>query len=315
MKLIRIVAPVLVFLIMIVAVIASYSAKQAIQTTAKKDFEHDSKLLADTVASRMDNYSDLLYSGRAFILSRDNTTQGEWADFFNTQNVFERYRGVNAIGFAERVTNRDKQNFVAKMRALPTVDEKTYSITPPGDRQEYILVSKLLNSSTNTNSVRGLDLLSDSDRKMAIDNAAKTNTPQATAQIVFADGLQGFWIALPVNRTDKPQSYILVSFRTNELIDKILSDLDSPAFQIADKTPGDKEVSLYQSKDYQDKSDLKYVNTINVSGRSWQISFSGDADYGRALAHRILPLAIIIAGISFASLLLVTLSVFLRVDE
>lgn len=266
------------------------------------------------VTERMENYTDLLYSGRAFLTNSVEVTQDEWDMFYREQSAFSRYKGVSSISFIERFKASEKPAFEQKMRAKREFGGAAYAIKPAGNRTEYAAAS-LASSVNDISGGVGTDMLSTADRKAALDAATKLGTPQATQPMTLATGSQGFSVALRTKLADGTQGYVLEAFRTNELMESLIShEEESVAFKIVDVT--DKQpIILLQSRDWNEGADLKQSVKMQMAGRMWEITYASDPNYDYELAHAVVPMAIIFNGITFSALLLLAFHVFLRTHE
>lgn len=76
-------------------------------TLAENNLDRQADQVIDVLEERLEVYGDLLYGGRGLFLQNPNLTREEWDTFMESQNLFERYPGINNIAFLQ-VANRSE---------------------------------------------------------------------------------------------------------------------------------------------------------------------------------------------------------------
>src|SRR6185436_5001029 len=70
---------------------------------ARSQFERRTETAQAAVRARMLSYEQILRSGAARIASSPSTSRREWRDFVSHLQLEERFPGIQALGYAERV--------------------------------------------------------------------------------------------------------------------------------------------------------------------------------------------------------------------
>lgn len=251
---------------MILATLGSILFTFRLNVFADDMFYTESETLAQTITERLNRFTDLLYSARAYVYGSQKVTQNEWQQYFKQQQVIERYQGVSAIYYVD-VFNYSEQP--AKIAELSSSDylNKPIAIRPMGQRTHYALAS-LVFSANDVTSTYGTDLLSLPGRAEALTRASETQRPIATRPDKLASGYYGFSISLPVSQAGKHDDYIGISFRAEQLLDSLYGDNQQLKLKVEDITGSP---VVLGSRNW-NNVDLKAESTINVGGRAWKIS-------------------------------------------
>src|ERR1700682_5268243 len=101
---------------------------------ARSQFERRTETAEGAIRTRMLSYEQILRSGAARIASSPSISRQEWRDFIAHLQLEERFPGIQAVGFAQRVKSGDHDAHVRRVRAEGIAD---YEIRPPGERREY----------------------------------------------------------------------------------------------------------------------------------------------------------------------------------
>ena len=70
---------------------------------ARAQFERRTETAESAVRTRMISYEQVLRSGAARIASSPSTSRREWREFIGNLQIDERFPGIQAVGYAERL--------------------------------------------------------------------------------------------------------------------------------------------------------------------------------------------------------------------
>lgn len=274
-------------IIVVLAGIMSISVANRFQDELLERFEKDANNSLQITTIKLDNYRDLLYAGRAFILSSQSVTAPEWRLFYNQQSIFERYPGVSSIAYVNSVATQDLAAFQARMKSNDYYGP-TYALQTMSDRPKHGLASVYV-SQNDVSAIVGLDLFSSEDRSAVYRAAEGKGTIVASPPLKLATGYQGFISVLPVYKGDQQvDGYILTSFRYADLMKQLFED-DSFGYRVSDVTTREPK-QIYRSKSWTQKG-YNYTQTLVVGDRQWKIEMSHEVE--RRPIGYLLPPAII----------------------
>lgn len=294
------------------SILGAVVADRALKARAAKDFEKSVSAINKDLSQHIDNYSNLLYMGRAFISNSNEVTQNEWDNYFREQQVFTRYEGISTVTFLRYFDESNKAAFLAKMRAQEYFGGASFAIRPEGVRPHYA-VAELVSTENNVRGSFGLDTYTNPVPKQAMDKAAATGRIQATPPFVLGTGVQGFAAYLPVYKDNTMQGFGLISFRTDDLVKSLFKDFDTNLrYKIIDTTDQNKPEPMFSSPTWQEEMPLKRSDTLNFGGRTWEVTFATTNDYSNSFLYPLVPLMILALGILVSVPLLAAFAVATR---
>jgi diguanylate cyclase (GGDEF)-like protein len=297
---------------------------------ARVQFERRTETAEAAVRARMLAYEQVLRSGAARIASSPSISRREWRDFIAQLQLEERFPGIQAIGYAERVKAHDLAAHVKRIRADGIAD---YDVSPPGEREDYFPI--VFNEPFTGRNARvvGLDTFAEPIRRRAMDRARDSADIAITGPLVLAGdasrGSQaeqpGFVMFMPVfrreARTLPPAArdaalagYVVSPFRMHDLMRGILDDgvLQVLDMQVFDQGEGGLAKELINTRtawrftQSDTPSTFSRLIVFPVSGRTWTIQFVSRPEFDATLdAAR--PWPLLAAGLG-ASLVLFALT-------
>src|ERR1041385_4368477 len=172
------------YLVLILSLIPTFLAYQRLAANAEgRDqarFAQAARSTEDAVVQGMENFVSALRGVRGLFDANAKVGPEQWQKFAHSMDLKWNYRGMLDMGFAERVLPEEKARYSAAMRAR---GHPSYTLVPPGERDEYFPV-RYLNAATNTPQwAPGWDAYSEPKRRVAMDNARLTDRPTATGKV------------------------------------------------------------------------------------------------------------------------------------
>ena len=296
------------------------------QDEARAQFERRTETAEAAVRTRMLAYEQILRSGAAFEASASTISRAQWRDFISRLQLDERFPGIQAVGYAERVKPAERAAHVKRVRAEGLPD---YDVRPdPGDADAFPIVYNEPAVGRNLR-VLGFDIGSERTRRVAMEKARDTADVAVTGRVVLAgeayrgaDGQQpGFVMFVPVFRRDARQlspserdaeliGYVFGPFRMHDLLRGVL---DEGMLQVID-------MRIFDSLDMRSDSELIDTRTawratpasappmftrqvaFQMPGRLWTLQFSSRPEFDATLqASR--PWGLLVAGILTSTIL------------
>lgn len=158
------------------------------------------------ILSRLDTYEEVLRSGVGLYAASQKVDADEWRIFVETQNVVERYPGINGVGVIWPVEYQKLNKFAEerKKEGYPDFSIKpvpNHSLESALDRDGLNYIIKYIEPFQGNKEALGLDVSSESNRLRAANLARDTGLPAITSKIVLVQDQKkglGFLFYLPM---------------------------------------------------------------------------------------------------------------------
>ncbi|MGE0093636.1 MAG: CHASE domain-containing protein [Alphaproteobacteria bacterium] len=298
-----------------------HDVRGSIEMDARQRFESEIERTRLVIESRMQAYAEVLISSAAFFTLKDQVSRADWGDYVARLAIKEHFPGIQATGYAQYVTAKDKAAQIAAVRATGLAD---YDIRPPGDREDYAVILYNEPYVGRNQKVVGFDMASSDVRRLAMDRARDTGTPAVSGRVVLAgekpdDKPPGFVMYMPVFHKGMPtgtqeerraalRGYIFAPFRMQDLMDGILgAERPMIRFVIFDGETTDPNSVMYDCESHVPGSLLPIdsprtqTSTLEVAGRPWTILYMGSSRFD-ATIDREKPLIVLIGGLLISAL-------------
>ncbi len=298
-----------------------HDVRGSIEAEAQQHFEAEIERTRLVIQSRMQAYTEVLIGGAAFFTLKDQVSRADWGDYVARIDIKEHFPGIQATGYAQYVTAKDKAAQIAAVRATGLPD---YDIRPPGDRADYSVILYNEPYVGRNQKVVGFDMASSDIRRLAMERARDTGMPALSGRVVLAgekpdDKPPGFVMYMPVYNARMPTSteeerraalrgYIFAPFRMQDLMDGILGpERPMIRFVIFDGETTDPGAVMYDCESHVPgvllpiDSPRTQTSTIEIAGRSWTILYMGSAKFN-ATIDREKPLIVLIGGLLVSAL-------------
>ncbi len=291
-------------------------------------FEKEIKETELLIKERLDQYSQLSYGVKALFASSRTVERNEWAVYLTTVNLLEKYPGIRAMRYIERVSHAQKEAFIQSVRtdtSLSPTGYPDFKIYPEGEREEYYVV-KYAEPIAGQERLLGFDIRMEKERFAVTQEARDLGTAAVTPIILLmteVEGEKGFLISLPIYRNDAPVStveerrealvgFVNTLFRSEDLLSGIFgrkSVHPEVGFKVYDG-----EVLTSDHLVYDDEHVLQAVypgfrprfssdRQLKVANRVWTLRFTALPDFGLSETEEKLPTIVVVGGLIFSTLL------------
>lgn len=189
------------------------------------------------IESRLAGYEQVLRGGAGFLSASGTVSRAGWRDYVAAQRLDERYPGIQAVGFAKRVSAEELSAHVHALRAEGFPD---YRLRPLGVRDEYTAIVYVEPFSDRNARAVGYDMYTDPLRRAAMAQARDTGESVITRKVTLlqetdADRQAGFLMYVPyyasgraatdnASRRAALAGYVYAPFRMNDFIQGTLGD-------------------------------------------------------------------------------------------
>lgn len=281
---------------------------------ANNEFNSRTANMVDSIINRLAHHEQVLMGAKGLFLSSDEVTLVEWQDFISSQDIRQRYPGIQGVGYIESLSSElQKTELVNKMKRYGIED---FSIHPTGIRDEYHSVVFLYPMDVRNQKALGYDIYSEETRHKAVDLSATTGQTTITEKIILVQEdksmgeiQNGFLMLTPVYQDelvgDTPIGFAYAVFRMDDFIYGLfdVKEFENLDMKIYDEIQSD-EAMFFNSHDSSANSKVskEFSNSVKETfgNREWLFTFEGASLYSSSYG---LLGVIPITGYSFSVLL------------
>ncbi len=263
------------------------------------------------VEERFQLYQYGLRGTRGAIIAggRINIPRNTFKEYFTSRERFQEFPGARGFGFIVKISNEQTAQFIAAARAdeFPSFNLRELA---PNAGERFII--KYIYPLKGNEGATGLDIASESNRRNAALNAARSGETRLTAPITLVQASgetnHGFLILMPIywraDLPDNPEERLkqTVGWSYSPLVvSEVLKDLgprrEEIAFSITDVSD---EIEFYRSPGFDPKVDAVIGDVVEVFGRHWRMQFHPRPAFAQKYAEvspGILSLTLALLGI------------------
>ncbi len=274
------------------------------------DFEIESIFITDSILDRLSQYEQVLVGGQALFAASEKVTLQEWKTFVVSQNIEERFPGIQGVGYIQSVSPENREDFINEMRDYG-VDE--YEIKPSGERGEYCPVKFLEPLDLRNQQAIGYDVYSEETRKTAIDIAKQTGKTTITGKIILVQEIDkdiqnGFLMLVPsYNESGSIHGMVYAVFRMNDFLSGTVNQepFERIHLKIYDDFVSDENLffdSSVLSGNFASSSDYSSTLPVSINNRNWVFVYD-EISHFTGIEESIILTAIPLVGYSMSFLL------------
>lgn len=255
-------------------------------------FQSHSNLLQQSVVDRIKQYEQILYGAKGLFLSSVNVEYDEWKSFVTTQEISERFEGIQGVGYIKHISNDTE--LTALVDSMHQIGITDFSVFPEGQRDKYYPTVFLEPLDFRNKRAVGYDVYFEDTRRKALDISLSTNTATLTGKITLVQELDtdiqnGFLMYLPLctdlENTDSCQSSDLVYavFRMDNFIGGLFdrSEFQHTHLRIYDDTVTESNLFFDSDKLFKHSftsPDFSKSYDVLIGNRNWVFVFEGVPD-------------------------------------
>ena len=284
-------------------------------------FDNAVQTTRDAIAARIETYVNVLTATRGLAVSDPAIPRDELRAYIRSLNVQRRYPGIQAIGLSLRVPLEEIDRLEQELRRE---GNRGFRVWPSGTRLEYhptVLLEPLDRGNVRA---MGYDMLTDSERRAAMERARDTGRPAATGVVPLIVDPQrgpGFLIYTPVYSTGTTPAtlterqttligFIYAPLLPQDFFDGIFPSQERPeiGFEIRD----DNEL-LYRT--IRLPADPRFVaeDRMAFAGRTWSVRWISQRSGGGGVA--LITAATLLGGVAISALLFLLIATQLAARE
>jgi signal transduction histidine kinase len=297
--------------------LAWYYVSQNVEAQEQARFDETVQTTQQAIDRRLNAYIDAMLDVRGLFAASESVERDEFREYVDGTDLRERYPGVQAVGYSERVGSEEKDEFESKVREEGYPD---YSLVPDGERYEYFPIVYIEPSEGSNQRLFGYDTFAKPTQRAAMERARDTGLPAVSGRVALTaengqDQTAGFLIYLPVYSNGQPQEnaperrralqgFIVSVFRADELLEGIFGEQADPTvdFEVFDGAEFDEEHLLHDGDGVLHAGDASYsprfsdLTTLEVGGRVWSLYFDSLPGFESGWQSN-LPLFVLIGGL------------------
>lgn len=193
-------------------VAASVGAAKEVREEAKAQYERLTDRLSDETERRVNQVRYGLAGSRGTFASIGELNREQFKRYVESRHLPSEFPGAIGMGFIERVNRNDLDAFIESERADRAPDFNVYGLAGPDDPLSNALdlyVIKHCFPQDRNAKAWGLDIGSETQRRLAAERSARTGKPSISGRIeLVQDGKSrtAFLYYLPIYRVGAPQS-------------------------------------------------------------------------------------------------------------
>ncbi|MES2819902.1 MAG: PAS domain S-box protein [Pseudomonadota bacterium] len=259
--------------------------------------------IEQSIVERMRAYEVVLRGMSGLLVGSDEVSAEEWQRASEQLHLQDRYPGIQALSWSRYVSAAQLPGFLSREHRLGRPDLQVF---PPGERASYLIVTYINPLDWRNRRVLGFDLLSESRRREAFEQARDTgeavlSAPVRLKQETEQDTQLGALLYLPVYRTNlmldtqKARAAALLgtvvgSFRLHDLLRGILgAKAELYRLELVDSAESGR--SLFNGGSIQ-ASRFQLTRQLPVFGRTWHLTVSSTPEYERRVDSKRLTISL-----------------------
>jgi PAS domain S-box-containing protein len=294
-------------------------AQSRVDAEARVRFDDRTVNIVEQIRGRMLDYEQVLRGCAGLFAASDTVTRKEWFTYIDALHINQNYPGMQALGFARRVSNSAK---VAHEGAIRAQGFPQYAIYPSGTRDEYLPTIYIEPFTGRNVRAFGFDTLSETTRRAAVARARDTGSIAISGKLALMQDAEhrsrsGFIMYMPVyaknTDTRMPEQrragfsgVVYGAFYGGDLMRGILGNTPDVRVQIYDGAGSGEQTLLYDSGDAGLANRApRFVagDGIVMHGHGWAVRMTSQPAFESAIDYSE-PLTILASGAVISLLLL-----------
>jgi PAS domain S-box-containing protein len=145
-------------------------------------FRADAAILRNAMVERLLHYAQVLQSVHGLFAASETVTGSEFRAYVGSLDPATSYPGMRALGYIEKVDRKQRDDYLRQLAPAPEATDTRFSIWPPGDRSEYLVV-RFVEPLESNRAALGFDVGSEADRRRAAIASGNSGMPVLSAKI------------------------------------------------------------------------------------------------------------------------------------
>jgi serine phosphatase RsbU (regulator of sigma subunit)/CHASE1-domain containing sensor protein/anti-sigma regulatory factor (Ser/Thr protein kinase) len=316
---------------LLLTLLAWYYVRQNVETQNRLRFEETTQATQEAIERRTKAYLDAMFGARGLFYASRSVTRQEWDNYVEGIEPDNRFEGLQALSYAQRVEPEEREAFSrsARREGLPSLRP---DLVPGGERRVYFPITYIGPLDAANQERLNYDFYADPVHREASDLARDTGEPQTTKMVnVLTEAppshsadlalRSGFVVYLPIYQKGEPlgtiaerrralQGFIVGRFISDELLDGIFKGSFDPAidFEVYDGEDTLSSPLLYdrdgirRAGERENESLFSKESRVEVAGREWSLYFATLPEFEKGAESK-LPVFVLGNGVGVSLLL------------
>jgi serine phosphatase RsbU (regulator of sigma subunit)/CHASE1-domain containing sensor protein len=316
---------------LLLTTLAYYYVRHNVEAQNRLRFDETTQAIQEAIERRTEAYLDAMLGARGLFYASRSVTREEWHNYVEGIEPNQRFEGLQALSYAERVEPEQREAFVRRAR-----DEGLPSLHPDldagGERPTYFPITYTGPLDAANQEKLNYDFYAEAVHREAMDRARDSGSPRATKMVyVLSEAPAGhnanlalrpsFAVYLPIYQKGEPlgtvaerrralQGFIVGSFISDELLGGVFKGSFNPAidFEVYDgKDPASSPLlydhdGIKRGGEKGDETLFSEESSIAVAGREWSLYFATLPRFEEG-AESSLPTFVVVSGVGVSLLL------------
>lgn len=292
------------------------NARHNLQNSTQQIIDSRIKVVEDSLSARFTTYNNSLQSGVSLLQASPQISKDQWNTFYASSERTVEGSVIQGIGYVKVFPSSQLNSVQAFMHAQGATDFNVHPLEPA--RSTYSSLLYLYSPTSVNPSSIGVDMLTNPQRKLAMDRAAASGLPSLTQKVTPllespSSTNQSFLLFVPYfdpgteklaapDRQTHLQGFVYAGFRAQKLFNQIVEPISQSqhySVKIYDTAINPNNL-LYQttnSDQISSKNHAQVVTTPAVMfGTTWQFQFSFERSSLMSRSERNAPLYILLVG-------------------
>ncbi|WP_247872314.1 EAL domain-containing protein [Azospirillum sp. TSO35-2] len=296
------------------SLLAWIQSDRLLRSEEEHHFSIRAEELHDQLADRLRVYEQVACSAASLMMTFPDLHWADWNRFVEALDMPRRYPGIISIAYARAVSAGRGGELVASMRASGLSGFRIWPDSAGAERMVNVFAAPV--NEANTRAL-GFDMMSEGNRRAAIERARDSGQPSATRAITLkideASGAKPAFILyqatyrgdpLPASLEARRAAFtgvVLTPVRIDALVDGLLDGRRQDAsVEIFDVAPGEAEFPLFRSqRPSATPAALTITRELPVGGRIWTVRYESLPDPALT-AQDWVPVAVLAGGLALS---------------
>jgi serine phosphatase RsbU (regulator of sigma subunit)/CHASE1-domain containing sensor protein len=316
---------------LLLTTLAYYYVRHNVEAQNRLRFDETTQAIQEAIERRTEAYLDAMLGARGLFYASRSVTREEWHNYVEGIEPNQRFEGLQALSYAERVEPEQREAFVRRAR-----DEGLPSLHPDldagGERPTYFPITYTGPLDAANQERLNYDFYAEAVHREAMDRARDSGSPRATKMVYVLSEAPaghnadlalrpGFAVYLPIYQKGEPlgivaerrralQGFIVGSFISDELLGGVFKGSFNPAidFEVYDgKDPASSPLlydhdGIKRGGEKGNETLFSEESSIAVAGREWSLYFATLPRFEEG-AESSLPTFVVVSGVGVSLLL------------
>jgi CHASE1-domain containing sensor protein len=167
---------------LLLTVIAWYYVHRVVEVQNHGRFEESTLATQEALERRTKAYLDAMFGARGLFYASESVTRKEWDNYVEGIEPADRFEGLQALGYAQRVDPEQRESFMRRTQdeGLPAMRP---DLNPGEERSVYFPLTRIGPLGKANQSMLNYDLYTEDVHKKAMDLARDSGEPRATETV------------------------------------------------------------------------------------------------------------------------------------